>query len=302
MLLPLLATTALAGTGPWTLPEGDWSLYGGADWRHFQKVAISNGNTATLDTGIRALTLEVVGSFGLLDAVEAELTLPWVYAQVDHVSESPCETLPNDPCATVSAIGLLQAKVKVRALDELDGLPVTLAAGTLFRSGEFTHEQRSRLTAPTEGQTDLGAFLTVGRSGGAFANGFYSGWAQAGYFYRMPNGIVEDKKIPGNEWTSDAEFFIAPISAFAIGPNLFITKRTGITLEDMNEKYIDDPDRYAMLAVFSIKYGAKILLRSDRRWTVVLGGTGTAYAENTAADVYSFSVGINYQGIAKDPS
>ena len=52
------------------------------------------------------------------------------------------------------------------ALDELYGPPLSLAVGGELRVGTFTAPERAQLTNLGEGTTDLGAFLSAGRSGG----------------------------------------------------------------------------------------------------------------------------------------
>ena len=299
-----VSTPASAGSGPWTLAEGSWTAYGGVDYRHFVKLAGQDGGFTgegvTLPTGIRTLTVQGVVSYGVLDWAEIELNVPWVYSQADRPDVEACTSLGLDACESVQSLGLITTRAKVRLLDEIYGPPLTLSLGPAIRTGEFTHDERSRLTAPTEGQTDIGAFLTAGRSGGLGSAGYYAVYAQGAYYFRMPNAEVGGVNAPGDEWTVDFEATFAPVAFLAFGPDLYLSSREGLTLAEMNESYIDDPDRYAALGVFNVKYGGKVMVRSSRLFTVILGATQTLYAENNPTDTFSFSFGLNYQGVPKD--
>jgi hypothetical protein len=300
-LILLLASAALAGTGPWTLPEGSWSLYGGAEYRQFASLAASGGafvgQGAAMDTSFRTFSVQAVGSFGLREWAEAELIVPYVYSQSARTDVGNCN-IGLDACEPVNDIGLVSARAKIRVLDEVYGPPVTLSFGPLVRSGEFTHEERSRLTAPTEGQTDLGGFLVVGRSSG-LAQGWYGVWVQGEYRFRIGNTEIEGKKVPGDEVEVAGELLLAPAGNVAFGPGLWFTTRDGISLEDMNAKYSDDPDRFAMLAVSSAKVGGKVIVNSQSLTSLVLSGTGTLWARNNPPDVWSFGVGVNHQFLPK---
>lgn len=305
--LPLLLALALplpaaAGTGPWTLGEGAWTLYGGAEYRRFTLVAGGDGGALgegdPLPTGIRSLGLQAIGSYGLLDWAEAELTVPWVLAQADRADAEGCAALGQGACRTVESVALLQARMKLRLLDEYVGPAVSVAAGPVLRSGEFNHDERARLTTPTEGQTDLGAFVTVGRSTGLGERGWYAAWLQVDARHRFPNGDRPDGgKAPGEEVAAEAEVLVAPTGTVAFGPDVYFTWRDGVDLEEIDAT---DPDRFASLGVGSLRAGGKVLLQSSRLFTVVLSGTGTIWARNNPTDAFSVGLGLNYQGLAKE--
>lgn len=292
--------TALAGSGPWTLAEGDWSAYGGAEYRRFANVVGGDGAFVgggdPLPTGIRSLALQGIATYGVLDWAEAELTVPWVLAQADRKDAEGCAGLGQGACGTVTGAGLLQARLKLRVLDEYVGPPVTVAVGPALRSGELSHDDRMRLTAPTEGQTDIGAFVAVGRSGGLGRAGWYATWLQVDARHRFPNTTLTDgQKVPGEEMAAEWEVLFAPGGVVAFGPDLFFTWRDGYDLEAMDAA---DPDRFAGLGVASLRGGAKVLLRSSRLWTVVISGTGGIWARNNPPDTHTVAIGLNYQGIA----
>ncbi|MFZ5477803.1 MAG: hypothetical protein ACOZNI_13590 [Myxococcota bacterium] len=301
ILLASSIAPALAGTGPWTLPEGNWTTYGGAEYRQFRMLTTGGftGQGADLGTAFRTFSAQVIGSFGLREWAEGEISIPYVYVQTARTDVAPCENLGLQACEPVQDIGLVTARVKLRLLDEVVGPPLSLAMGPLVRTGEFTHAERQRLTAPTEGQTDFGAFVVAGRSSG-LAQGWYGAWVQAEYRFRLANTEVEGKKVPGDELELSGELLLAPAGMVAFGPDVWFTTRDGIGLAEMNEKYLDDPDRYAMLAVTTVKAGGKVVIGSQSLTSLVVSGTGTLFAKNNPSDGWSVGVGVNHQFVPKE--
>jgi hypothetical protein len=43
-----------------------------------------------------------------------------------------------------------------------------------------------------------------------------------------------------------------------------------------------------------VQLGGKVILRSSRRLSAVVGATGTLYARNNPPDSFSIGVGVNY--------
>ena len=138
-LAALLPGVAHAGSGPWTLAEGSWTLYAGTDYRHFAKVVGGagsfDGEAGDLPTGFSDVSVEGIASYGLLDWSELELTLPWVSAQADRPDAQGCIDLGLDACKTVRNVGLITGRLKLRAIDEVHGAPVTLTFAPLLRIG-----------------------------------------------------------------------------------------------------------------------------------------------------------------------
>ncbi len=304
MILALLATIASvtlparAGSGPWTLSEGSSSLYLGTEYRQLRHIAPDGewfGDGSDLGTSIRFVTVQGVVSYGLLDRFELEATLPWVYAHASRPDAAVCYALGQSACGKVESVGLIDVRGKVRLLDELAGPPVTISVGPVLRIGEFGHTTRARLTAITEGQSDVGAFAVLGRSAGLGASGWWSGYLDAEYRYRIPNIEVGGVKIPSDEVASSAQVMVSPWGVVAFGPELFFDARTGG--ESLATKDDADPDRFASLKYTLVQYGGKVIVTSNRRWSAIFGATGTLYARDTASDLWSVSAGISWQAL-----
>lgn len=293
----LLAPAAKAGTGPWTLSGDDASVYVGGEYRTFARIVGGDGSvdgeSTALPTPIRFVTVQGIVSYGLLDPLEVELAVPWVLGTAARADAAGCSDLGQRACATTSGLGSIQARAKIRLLDEVERAPLSLAIGAHVRVGDAAHDVRARLTTPTEGQTDLGGFLALGRSGSFGGTTVsYSAWAEAGYLHRLPNATLSDQGVPGDEWGGAAELLVGVGPVVSLGPDLAFSTRSGLDLAAVD---MADPDRFAALAVTSVVAGGKLLVRSDHLWTFVVGVSGTVYAENNPPDTVSFSVGLNRQ-------
>ena len=293
----LLPSNAHAGTGPWTLSADDASVYAGSEYRTFSHIVGGAGSldgaSTALPSPIRFATAQAVVTYGLLDPLELEIAVPWVLGTAARNDATGCSDLGQRACDTTSGLGSVQARAKLRILDEVGRSPVSVAVGPHVRVGDAAHDVRARLTTPTEGQSDLGGFVVVGRSG-SFASSpvSYSAWAQGGYLHRLPNTSAGQKGLPGDEWNAAAELLIGLGASVSVGPDILFSTRSGL---DLDAADLTDPDRFAALAVTTVAVGGKLLVRSDHLWTFVVGAAGTVYAENNPPDSASVSLGINRQ-------
>lgn len=162
------ATEARAGSGPWALSQDDGSVYFGADYTRWSRFAGGEGSFVGEPTEVgTAVTRTDVGgqvTYGLLPGSEFEIGLAYAWSGVSRFDAEPCDLLPDAPCATVSGLAPPEARLKVLLLDEFAGRPLSVAFGPTFRFGDFTRPDRHRITAIGDGQTDLGGFLSAGRT------------------------------------------------------------------------------------------------------------------------------------------
>lgn len=298
-LLTLLCGPALAGSGPWVVSEGDLSFFGGAEYQRFTQLALSTGSSSPdvvdVDNGLETVGAKLVGSYGLRDRVELELQLPWYRVDANTTDGAVCAALGLGACETTSGLGIVTARVKGLMLDELAGSPLSLALGGEMRFGQSTADTRERITNLGEGTTDLGAFASVGRSGG-LADGFWSAWLEGGYRYRFPNTDFPRGSAPGSEITGDFEFLAGARRWWSIGPSASLLWRpSGYDVEDIlgSAALATDVDRWAALSVTNLRVGAKAIVRSSERVDLVAGVLATAYAVNNPSDVLSVSLGLS---------
>lgn len=299
LLTILLSSIAQAGSGPWVLSEGDASFYGGTEFQRLTKLALSSGSGADdvldVDDGLETFGVVGIVSYGLRDRFEVEAVIPW-YRVEANTPGAVCGALGLGACDTTESLGNLTGRVKALVADELAGSPVSAAVGAEVRYGTFTADTRQRITNVGEGTTDLGAFASLGRSGG-LSEGFWSAWLEGGYRYRFPNReFAAVGAVPGSEISGEAELLAGPRRWWSIGPSAsFLWRPSGFSVEEIlaNPNVATSPDRWGSLAVTSLRVGGKLIVRSSERVDLVAGVLTTAHAVNNPSDVLSVSLGVS---------
>lgn len=294
----LLSPTAQAGAGPWVISPGDASFYGGAEMQRFTRLAVSTGSGAPevvdVDDGLETFGLKAVASYGLRERFEIEAQVPW-YRVDANTKGAVCGALSLGACRTTQGIGIVTARAKGVVVDELVGAPLSMALGTELRFGQHTAQDRERITNLGEGTNDLGAFASLGRSGG-LADGFWSAWLEGGGRYRFPNTELPEGPVPGPEIFADFEALAGARRWWSLGPSASMLWRpAGYDVEDILSRptLATDIDRWGALSILTVRVGGKLIIRSSERVDLVAGVLTTAYAVNNPSDVTTVSFGLS---------
>lgn len=291
----LLGTpTAQAGSGPWTLPAGAQNLYVGMAQSRFSTLQTA-GRVRDLGA-VRGTTLHAIGTLGLREGLEAELALPWTRVVHTDTDRPLCSGAagPRDLCAPSAGAGPFQAVLKGRILDEGALRPVTLSLSAVLRNGTPTADVRDRLTAIGDGQTDFGAFASVGRTGHLAAEGWYTAAATLGVWHRTPLRDAEGglDKVPANQIDYAVSALAAPTRGFGVGPILAGFHRLGgIDLADLDPR---DPNGFASLKAAQVKVGAELLVSGADNVSLSLSALQAVWADNNPRDTRVLSVGVGW--------
>lgn len=286
LLFACLTTTALAGSGPWVISEGDTSIYMGVESQRLEQLAQSSGAKADdvidVDDGIETTGVKAVVTHGIREDIEVELDVSWLRAEANRPGGAVCGLLGPTTCNTTRGFAPVGLRAKWLVADELTGAPVSVAIGGLARLGQWTGPKRDRVTNLGEGTTDFGPTLAVGRSGG-LGQGFWSARVDGAWLYRQSNVVASADPIPGSELTVDAEVLAGARGWWSLGPTLTWWERPdGIDVEDLlaSPRLATDIDRFARLQARSVRMGGKLLVRSSERTTLVVSGWTTTVAVN----------------------
>lgn len=291
MVLVGLFSSAHAGSGPWTLSPGDLDLYVGSESRRTTTLVNGAGTSADL-TGGGVSTIGAVGvvSMGIVSRVEGSLMVPAYRSRSLDSSDEDCDNIGLQACKTSEGVGTISMRLKGLLLDELYGPPLSVAVSGELRMGDLTAPTRARLTALGEGTTDLGAFLSAGRSGGLGSEGLWSAFGEFGYRYRFPNAYRDGDPLPGSEWLGGVEALFGPSQTWIIGPAVYgLVRPQGFDLEQVD---FTDSERFVGLSATNVQAGGKLILRSSSQWSVSLSGLRTVYARNSFGDELIISAGI----------
>lgn len=292
-LLIAVAPAAQAGSGPWTLSQDDRSVYLGTSYTRWSRLVGGKGtfvgDPSEVGTAVTRTDMGGQLTYGLLPGSEFEIGIAYAWSGVSRFDATPCNTLPDGPCATVTGLAPPSARLKILLLDEFAGRPLSVAFGPTFRFGDFTRPDRHRITAIGDGQTDLGAFLSVGRTGGIGTTSF-AGFVEGGYRHRLAVGTIEGNKAPGDEWTAALDALVQPRNELAVGLSVdLLVRPAGVDLADMDA---DDPDRFTSLSVTSLKAGPKLIVKSIDNTSFVVSSLFSVYARNNPLDAWTLGVGV----------
>lgn len=293
MILWLLSV-AFAGDGPWTLDAGASNLYLGLSQYRYQTVKVGGGGTADLDGGLSSVSATGVATVGLMPHAELEAIVPVTRVRHLHPDGELC-TGPNRPadwCDVTTSLANVQFAVKGRLLDEAALRPFSLAVVGLVRSGEAYSEKRGRLTALGEGQTDIGAQVSIGRMASAMGAGWYRASLNVGYWYRLPLD-TEQGKVPADDIVASSSMVVSPTRVLGIGPVADFFYRLGG--EDLGaELDLTDPNGFAAVASSQVKVGAQAALFAERGLTLTATVVTTVYAKNNPSDTMGIAIGVGW--------
>ena len=293
---------AVAGVGPWTIGAGDRSVFLSASYHQWSALSGSTPEFRSFDLGtsITRTQLDAIVSYGLWSSAEIELAAGLAYGAVTRRDAPLCSDLPLAPCEEVFGLVPTSGRLKVRLLDELAGAPFTLTTGPVARLGSYTRPTRVHLTQIGEGQTDLGGFVSLGRSGSIGGGWSFAGFVEGGAVARLPAaklGAGQKGKGPGPEVSSAAQLLVIPRHEVAVGADVrWVERPVG---HDFETTDVADPDRFSSLAVRRVEVGGSLLLRSIDRVSVVLSGQRVVHAKNNPADRWTVSIGVGWYASAR---
>ena len=301
MLWWALVEVAFAGSGPWVVGDGGYTLFVGAEAQRLNRLAIqtADGDRDVLDVGegLSTIGIKGIGTLGIGSRADFELSIPWYRVQANRDDAAICGVLGLTACETTQGIGIIRTRVKGLILNEFFGAPFSLSAALEAQFGQFTAPDRQRITNLGEGTFDLGPVANLGRTGG-LGKGFYSGWVEAGFRYRVPTtdsypNQRGDERAPGSEIFGGGELIVGPGTAFGIGPRLDgLWRPQGRNFGDLD---LGDPDRLAALSIGFLRAGAVAIVRSQGIAASV-SYTQTLYAVNNPTDTFVLSLGIQFDG------
>lgn len=288
----LLGSGAQAGSGPWTLPRGAQNLYVGVGLSRFSEVVSPEG---TVDLGdVRGTTLKAIGTVGLLDGVEVELSVPWTRNVHLAPDAGACASgmWSRDFCSPSAGLAPLQGTLKGRLLDEGALQPVTASLAASVRTSAPTAHFRHRLTAPGDGQTDYGAIGSVGRTGQLGDGGWYTASASAAYWYRTALSADGGDRVPADQVEWSLRTLLAPGRALGLGPVVTGFHRLGgIDLGDLDPA---DDNGFPALDAAQVKVGGELLLAGASRVSLSVTALSTVWAENNPVDTRVLSFGVGW--------
>ncbi len=294
-LLSAILPGAHAASGPWVLSPKDASVFLGTEYQEFGTLATESGSggsdSKTVDSGISTMGVQAYGSYGIVKRVQVSLDVPWYYVTANRTDGPVCTTFGLDACKTTKGIGIVDLRLQGLALDEFYGAPISLAAGGEFRQGQHTAPSRARITNIGEGTSDIGGYLTVGRTGALLKTGNWSGYLELSGLYRFPKTTIDSRPIPGSEFTATTEVLLGLNKAFTIGGVVGAFDRPeGVDVSGVD---LSDTDRFASLRVFNLRGGVKFLLRSSDNVVFTADALGTLYAVNNPSDTITLDAGVS---------
>lgn len=288
MLWLLMLAEALAGDGPWTLSPRQQNLYLGADYYQYSLFNPGSGEARDVPSPITASALTGVWTAGLRPGLELELKLPLERARAQDQDGCLAAAPVEGWCRTSSGVGDVGAQIKLRALDELYGSPVTVSVSGGMRSGELYADHRQRLTTLGDGHTDLGGGLSMGRTD-VLGSGWYRASLDLWYWYRLP---VEGAELH-DEISGSFAALVAIWPGFALGPAAHGFWRLGG--DDVSEADFSNPDLWATLAARQVQAGAKLgIFGVSGAPTLSLTLLRTVYAQNNPTDAFVVSAGLGW--------
>ncbi len=292
MIVAMWITTALAGDGPWALQPGASSAYFGTYQQRFRKVDTTGGGES-LEDGVVTNAFTGVVTLGLADRVEVEAGASFARSRHLDPASLACTRpgRPEDFCDLSQGLNATQLSVKGLLLDEAQLRPLSVALSGRFRSTDWVNGARGRLTALGEGQSDVGAVLSAGRTATLGGRGWYRVSADVGYWYRF--ALALEPKVPGDDIQANLAALVSPTGPWAIGPNLDLLYRLQGTDLSMDVD-LSSPNGFASLQVAQLKAGGTASISGSQGLTVSASAYGTLWAMNNPTDAYVVAVGVGY--------
>ena len=296
----LLPAAAHAGSGPWVIADGQYSVYLGGEVSRLERLDTRDGagnrEVIDVDQGLSTIGAKAIFTVGAQGRFEAELGVPVYRVQANRDDGPVCTSLGLEACETTQGLGVITARAKGTVFDELYGDPITLAIGADARLGHLTAPTRARITNLGEGTFDLGAFTSIGRAG-RLKDGSWSAWLEVDAWYRFantkaypaPSGSI---RAPQPELQATTEILFGWTPAFSIGPLATVFARPGGL--DFGELDLGDPDRLAALRVMNLRVGGTVVVRAREGLSFSGSVLQTAVAANNPyVTLVSFGVGTN---------
>lgn len=291
---------AFAGSGPWVVGEGGFTLYVGTGVQRLSRLAIQvDGERDVIDVGegISSFALKGIATIGFGSRVDLQVQIPWYRVQANREDHPLCPTLGLDACETTQGVGVIESRIKGLLVDEFFGAPLSLAVGAELRSGELTAGTRERVTGLGEGTFDAGGFVDLGRTGG-LGKGYWSGWIEGLYRYRVPttNSFPQNtgkSSVPGSEIQTAAELILGPTTSFGFGPSAGLLWRP--SGYDWGTVDLTDVDRFGALRILTVRAGGTLLFRT-RSVATALSLQRVVYAVNNPTDTFNVSLGVQFDG------
>lgn len=296
----VLVQSALAGSGPWVVGEGGFTLYVGTGIQRLSRLAVTvDGERDVVDVGegISTFAVKGIATVGFGSRVDLQLGVPWYRVQANREDHPFCASVGLDGCDTTQGVGVIESRLKGLLVDEFFGAPLSLSVGAELRSGELTAATRQRVTNLGEGTFDVGPFVDIGRTGG-LGKGYWSAWVEGLYRYRVPmtNTFPENtgsRSVPGSEIGAAGELILGPTTAFGFGPGVSMLWRPdGV---DWGDADLADIDRFGALRILTVKAGGTLLFRTQS-FATALSLQRTVFAVNNPTDTFNVSVGVQFDG------
>ncbi|MFK7930686.1 MAG: hypothetical protein AB8H79_21045 [Myxococcota bacterium] len=290
MIFVLFAAFAGAGTGPWTLDAGEHNAYVGVDYGQFQTIGRPGQDAAKLQTGLNAAQVTGVWTAGIIDGVDMELVVPLKRAWATDDRTSFCvQSRPDDWCEPTQGVGNVGLHFRGRLLSEDNFRPITLSARLGLRTGAAYAGQRGRLTTLGDGQTDLGAGLSIGRTGTA-GKAWYRVSMAADYWLRFRLATTDGRRVPGDELAAGVDALGSPVPWLGMGVSAAGFHRLwGVGLGDVR---LGDRDAWVSLAASHVRVGPKVAFYTKNHWTFFSTVQFTAAAKNAPSDMIWGTVGV----------
>lgn len=300
--LALLPRVSHAGNGPWTLSSGDHALYVGGDWSRWTSYAADGEAGRELEGGVSRSSFLGVWSVGIREGVELELRVPYHTVRVDSFDAPICGA-SDEMCTTSQGVGRIGGTVKFRLVDEVFRPPLTVALLVGAESGEHTARYRGRLTNLGEGQSDLLAGLSAGRTASVGAGG---GWYRAHLtvLYALRAGLEGTgfSALPGDELRGEAAAMVSPAGRLGLGLTVGGYQRLGG--KELDAISPGEPNAWAQLATAQVRAGAKFMVQGQGRLpSLTLGLARAVFAQNNPSDelFMSFGLGWFFSAVEDDP-
>ncbi len=296
MLLLLTLSVSFASEGPWTTAPGRSNVYIGLGYETFSEfcsgaclVGGTDQNSNELPTAVNKTYVNVFWRYGLSPKWDIALDAPVAIVWTD-------EDLAGDAFATTKAPGIIQARARYQFVKQGE-VPVSAALRFGARAGVLHFESRNRLTNVGEGSTDIGAQVSVGRSGLTRVGGLI--WSvDAGYWMRGYPGRSEisdynGQRVPRNELAASSTVMLQPT-----GPVGFILAADGFYRTGgraFSEPEWDTGSQWAELNAAQVKAGGRVMIFPTAYTpNMSVGFMYSIWAKNNPSNDWVVDLGVGF--------
>lgn len=296
MLPLLLAVLGLAhAESPGVLSKGAAVLYSGAGLTTFGQLT-QNGEVVTRDRELRP-RLDLYGSLGLLDGLQASVSAPLVYSTVlDDPGELPCPGLLQSEGYCESYVTVGQARVDLRygVLRRKQKLTVGLAADI----DNWNAGRRGQYNSAGSGRTMVEALVVTG---GRVEVGDWAlrGLILGAYGVSLAPSVTslsgaDTVKAPGDTARASVEGRVntpGPV-AFEVGGHV-VQRLSGVDLDNawVAQWFTSSLDRWNVLAYRGIALSGKVSVDLPNNMGLHAGVFRTISVANGASDLTDISLG-----------